>query len=233
MTIRLITFDLDRTLWTADDVIHRAEFKAQEWLAERVPTYGSLTRCDREDIRAQVLKTHSDPAHDVTRLRIDCLSQALLICGKSDIQAKVLAKGAFAVFMEWRNKVELYEGALESLYALRHKYILASLTNGNANVQATPLKSCFKFSLSAADVGSAKPESAMFLAALCKTGTQPPDAVHVGDNPVDDIQGATNAGIKTVWVDFGIWGQQGIKASATVHCLTDLVPAITALDRGR
>ena len=37
MTIRLVTFDLDNTLWDVDTVIHRAEKETRNWIQPRVP----------------------------------------------------------------------------------------------------------------------------------------------------------------------------------------------------
>ena len=35
--LKLITFDLDNTLWPVDEVIRRAERRCAEWIAEKHP----------------------------------------------------------------------------------------------------------------------------------------------------------------------------------------------------
>lgn len=51
---------------------------------------------------------------------------------------------------------------------------------------------------SAADVGWLKPHPRIFRTALACVGAQPQEAVFVGDNPVADIAGAQNAGMRAV-----------------------------------
>jgi putative hydrolase of the HAD superfamily len=46
-----------------------------------------------------------------------------------------------------------------------------------------------------------KPEPALFEMVLAKTGARPSDAVHIGDDPCDDLMGARNAGLHAVLVD--------------------------------
>ena len=36
-TLKLITFDLDNTLWPVDEVIRKAEKACSDWIAERHP----------------------------------------------------------------------------------------------------------------------------------------------------------------------------------------------------
>jgi len=50
-------------------------------------------------------------------------------------------------------------------------------------------------------VGHAKPNRRIFEAALEKHGLKPENAVHVGDNEVNDVQGAMNAGMRGILVD--------------------------------
>ena len=52
--------------------------------------------------------------------------------------------------------------------------------------------------LSAADAGRLKPHPQIFRTALERLGVKPGEAVFVGDNPVPDIAGAQNAGMRAV-----------------------------------
>lgn len=52
--------------------------------------------------------------------------------------------------------------------------------------------------LSAADAGRLKPHPQIFRCALERLGVKPGEAVFVGDNPVPDIAGAQNAGMRAV-----------------------------------
>jgi putative hydrolase of the HAD superfamily len=50
------------------------------------------------------------------------------------------------------------------------------------------------------EVGVAKPDPAIFLAALEELDCQPDEALFIGDDPLADISGASRAGLATCWV---------------------------------
>jgi putative hydrolase of the HAD superfamily len=50
-------------------------------------------------------------------------------------------------------------------------------------------------------VGVEKPDPGIFLHALQATGVRPENAIHVGDNPRDDVEGAEAVGIRGVLLD--------------------------------
>jgi putative hydrolase of the HAD superfamily len=54
--------------------------------------------------------------------------------------------------------------------------------------------------VSSAEVGAAKPDPALFAAALEVAGAEPGEALHVGDSPEADVAGARAAGIEPVLV---------------------------------
>ncbi len=54
---------------------------------------------------------------------------------------------------------------------------------------------------SAADVGASKPDPRMFLTALADLEVAAHQAVHVGDHLVDDVHGARQAGMHSIWVN--------------------------------
>ena len=59
--IKLVTLDLDNTLWDVDSIIIEAEKNLIQWLGDHVPD--SLAHYQAEalaDIRAEVTTAHSD-----------------------------------------------------------------------------------------------------------------------------------------------------------------------------
>jgi len=200
--IKLITFDLDNTLWNVEVVIKRAEARLREWIHERVPDYG--TRIPPEavlDLRTAVLADHPELRHDLSRLREEILFRAISHCGYKAREARSLARDAFGIFLDARHEVEFFEGALETLELLSRDYVMAALTNGNADFARLKLDRYFAFGYSAASVGAAKPAPEMFHAALRRAGLTPGQAIHVGDHLHDDIQGASQVGMHTIWVN--------------------------------
>ncbi|MEM9254834.1 MAG: HAD-IA family hydrolase [Pseudomonadota bacterium] len=200
MTITLITFDLDNTLWDVEPALVRAEQEQQAWLARHRPRAGE--GLDDESLLAfkkAVWKRNPDLAHDVTAMRRRMLYELQREAAYSHSEATTGTAAAFEVFLEERQQVDLYPGALEVLQHLAGRYTLAALTNGNADIFKTDAAPYFTFALRAEDIGAAKPEPDMFHAALERAGASADQAVHVGDDPNHDIYGAHNAGLRSVW----------------------------------
>jgi len=72
--------------------------------------------------------------------------------------------------------------------------------------------------VASAKVGSEKPEKVIFEEALRVAGVPRERVVHVGNDPVSDIQGATSRGIDAVLVD----RRGGLEAPEAVATLSDL-----------
>lgn len=196
--IKAITFDLDDTLWDIWPVVERAEQVLHEWLATRYPRIPEqFTPLELRGLCREVAMSQPEIAHDRTHLRKAALQLAARRCGHSafDVEA------AFAVFYAERNAVELFADVRPVLERLAQRYTLASLSNGNADVRLIGLDDVFRFSLNAIDAGAAKPDRRMFELACARLGTHPAKIVHVGDDPEHDVQGAANAGFRTVWLN--------------------------------
>ena len=227
--IRLVTFDLDNTLWPVDEVISRAVAAQDAWLAREAPEYVQLDQADLAELRHDVLEGEPGLIHDLSRMREAVLERALRHCGHPAPEAARLAAGAFAEFIDWRHRVDFFPAALPVLAELAKRYTLAALTNGNADFRRLGLAQYFSFGYSAADVGASKPAPAMFRRALEHAAVVAAEAVHVGDNPVDDIQGASQVGMATIWVNLARRTDE-TEASAEVTRLEDVPAAIASLD---
>jgi len=200
--IRLITLDLDNTLWDVNSIIIKAEKAMVQWLTEHVPE--SLAHYQRDNlmqIRAQVLADFKDKAHDLSFMRTQVLYGVMQHAGLNDKQAQEMARRAFEVFFEGRNQVVFFPGAVDMLGALSERFLLYALTNGNANIEKAGLGEYLHGAYNSADVGASKPQPEMFHAPLQALGLHPHEAIHIGDHLVDDIAGAASVGMHTIWVN--------------------------------
>lgn len=195
---RLIVVDLDDTLWPCAPVIRKAEEALWAWLAPRAPR---LRAChDLATLRAQRIayaREHSAVAHDITRLRREALAEALRASGDDP----ALARPAVDAFVTARQRVEPYPDVPAVLARWRERYRLIAVSNGNADVEHTPLRGLFHAALNAADVGAMRPDPALFRAAVERAGVAPAAALHVGDDPVNDVAAARAFGLHTAWVN--------------------------------
>jgi putative hydrolase of the HAD superfamily len=74
----------------------------------------------------------------------------------------------------------------------------ASLPDG---LESTGLAPYLDGAVSSAVVGAAKPDPAVFHAALAHAGCEPHEAFHVGDSPDGDVEGARAAGVRVALLD--------------------------------
>ena len=100
-------------------------------------------------------------------------------------------------------KKHMLGGASEIIEELAQKYPLFILTNGFDDIQfvkveACGLKHCFQEIITSQQVGTQKPDIKFFEYALKRADCLAHEAVLVGDHPIADIQGAENAGIRSI-----------------------------------
>lgn len=222
MGIRAISFDLDETLWPLEPVIVDAEVAFYQWLEAHCPRL--TARYNVEQLRArrmEVVQNNPSLRSDVTRSRAEGLRLALADCGYSGAEAEP----AMAVFQHARNQVVPFDDVSSSLADLSFHYRLASLTNGNADVTATPLGHYFDCILAATLELPAKPAPDMFRQACLELGVQPEALLHIGDNPQADIEGAREFGCRTGWINRTEmkWPDDFAAADIVLNDLFDLV----------
>src|SRR5690606_27393159 len=134
--LKLITFDLDNTLWPVDEVIRRAEQRCRDWIAERHPDAAAcMTVAQVREIRDQLLREKPGYIHNLTALRRDALARGFMAAGYGSAEAARLAGEAFTIFHDARNEVVFFPGALDILEHLADTYTLGALTNGNADLR--------------------------------------------------------------------------------------------------
>lgn len=195
---KVITLDLDDTLWDAAPTLARAEQCVYDWLAENYPDLAR--RCTIETMREhrrRLADAEEHLRHDLTILRRTSLARLALDHG----QPEDLADAAMDVFLEARNDVTFYDDVVPVLERLQREFRLVALSNGNADVTRTALRHLFDHAFSPSHLGTSKPDPAMFHAVMEVTGADASDIVHVGDEPTTDILGAQRAGIRAVWVN--------------------------------
>lgn len=197
---RLITLDLDDTLWPCAPIIRTAEEGLFDWLRRHAPRLA-----ERHDIvslqrhRQAIMAESPRIAHDLGLVRRRSLSELL---AAHDYPTE-LADAALRVFLDLRNQVTPYPDVRPALERLAVRYCLVSITNGNADVESTPLRGLFHHNLTAALAGTAKPDPAIFTQALALAGCAPHQCLHLGDDPWTDVQAARDAGLGAVWINRG------------------------------
>jgi FMN hydrolase / 5-amino-6-(5-phospho-D-ribitylamino)uracil phosphatase len=196
--VRAVAFDLDNTLWDVEPVLARAEARLIEWLhahCPRIPERVSLA--DMRAARERLAQAEPHRAHDVTWLRLTALEQHARDCGYSqDIGAR-----AFEVFLAARNEVDVLPDVRPGLGRLGARYVLASLSNGNADLRRIGLDGAFALSLNARQIGAAKPDARCFERLARELALGPRNILYVGDDPWLDVAAARAAGCRGGWMN--------------------------------
>lgn len=230
MPIRCITFDLDDTLWDVLPVINRAEETFHGWLSEHYPR---ITQ--RYDLQALIAHKRDwfagfpDLHHDLTTLRKRWIGSIAKEAGYDEGPVEP----GFQVFWHARNQVALYDDVLATLDRLKLRYSLGAITNGNADLDHIGIGHYFDFVITAAGVGVTKPHPRIFVAALDEAGTLAADTLHVGDDPVRDVAGAANVGMRTLWFNPRAEPPPpGCCPDGVVRTVAEVVEWVEGMDKG-
>ena len=223
--IRALTLDLDDTLWEIAPVIRRAEAMLWAWLGENYPRI-----CERWNsekllaLRKDMMVQHADMAHDFRFLRKKVLGYIALDAGYTED----IVEPAFSVFDDARNEVQFFPDVLPALETLAKHYAMIAVTNGNANLERIGLRHLFHDVITAVDVGAAKPAPVIFEEAVRRAGVAAPEALHVGDHPELDVDGARAAGLKTAWMNRNgqDWPDDLPKPDLTVTTVAELLAVL-------
>ena len=225
--IKVITFDLDDTLWSIGPVIQQANQRMLEWMQQHTTKFNQ-TYDDQgiNELRDEVMINQPHLCHDLSQIRLALIELGLSRCGYD--AAPMLAQQAFAVYFAARNDVELFAGTQSQLSALKQKYQIGALTNGNADLAQVGIDHLFDFYFNSAQIGVSKPHPEFFACALKHTGLSADTFIHIGDHPGHDIAGAQAVGMRTIWMnpEQKTWPIGQAKACAEIHHLDQLSAAV-------
>ena len=141
---------------------------------------------------------------DGASVSLEAWRRTLARCGSED---ESIAQFAFETHHLGRDAYWAFDDVRQLLdYAEETGILLGLVTNGPSDLQREKL-SCLGISTSFAAIAIsgehrvAKPDPAIFLAALTQLGVEAHEAWHVGDSLDHDIAGAQASGLLAVWVN--------------------------------
>ena len=228
--IKVLSFDLDDTLWPCSTTILRAEALLYQWLTDHVPAITkSYDIYQLRDRRRSLLTSHPDLAYDLTRLRLKSFE---LLAEEFEL-ADDWIKPAFEIFYEARQQVTLFDDVKPVLDKLTKEFQLVSLTNGNADTVKTGVDHWFDFALNSASVGKLKSEPDIYRQVQKLTNVEARQMVHIGDDPLHDITGAKTAGIFAIWLnrDKKPWLLDDCQPDGEIESLHELPALVDKLSR--
>ncbi|MCG5547963.1 HAD family hydrolase [Halorhodospira halochloris] len=225
--LHAVTFDLDDTLWSVDDVLARAEQVLYEYLRCEYPLIAErFAIADMRELRRRLAADRADLARNATKLRRAMLYHVAQDCGLDESAAEQFTELCFAIFIEARQQVKPYEEVPEAISYLAQHLSIGVITNGNADVYRTELGPFIDFVVRGVDIDIPKPEPEIFHYACRQAGLTPEHVLHVGDDPWIDAAGALSAGMQAALIC-----RDGVPGGSATLPDCAIVPDLNALNR--
>lgn len=177
----------------------RAEQVTYEWLQLAYPRITEhYAADDLVKLRKDLMAERREFAVDLSLMRRQMLR---VLADEHGYPQQALVEEGFELFYRLRHDVEFYPDVFTVLDRLKPGFRMGSISNGNASAGLTPLADYFEVYLNAADVMARKPDRKIFQEFCRRMEVSPEQCVYVGDDPHNDVAGARDAGLRTVWVN--------------------------------
>ena len=219
VTPQAILFDLDGTLWDRTNAVRALANEQHEYLheivghipreqyVERIVRLDDLGRVDKRILYETIGVEFDLRAFEVDRLHAD-------------------------FWTRYVRHTRPFPEVIDTLRHLRNAGIKRGIvTNGSVVVQDAKIE---QLGLSAlVDVvlisereGIRKPNPEIFHRAVARLGVEVSETWFIGDNPVDDVAGAVDVGLRTFWRECADWATPTV-ACEVIRSLDELLPLVS------
>ena len=229
MQISTISFDGDMTLWDFRKVMRHSLKHTLAVLQKQVPTQCALelTVDKMIAIREQFAEEVKGKIWNLEEIRLRAFERTLEYVGCPD---KELATHLNAIYRKHRfEDIELYPDVISIFDLLASHFRLGLLSNGNTYPERCGLEGYFTFVVFSQDVQIEKPDRRIFEITAERAGCELAQLLHVGDSLKNDVAGARNAGVRSVWLNReGVPNDTETRPDYEVTSLTE-IPTILGL----
>ena len=199
---KVISFDLDDTLYDNTEVIYRAEVEFSRFLQKKysLPDYADYSfwaQC-----KSRVLTTDRDFDDDVTLLRAYGIMAGMYNLGHEIELEEALE--LVDTFVKIRSDIKISDEVMSLLNDLRQHYELVAMSNGNVSLEHLGLDGIFTMNVRPCYKKlKRKPHSDMFNHLSESLNVPLREIMHVGDEPYSDVKGAVLANCQCAFLDRG------------------------------
>ncbi len=203
-TYKHIFFDLDHTLWDFETNSKQALlqiYTEQNLIEKGVPVFDNFYN-RYVPINDRYWARYHNQIVSKEKLRLGRFLDTLKEFGINDV---ALAETMAQSYLDLSPKMTaLFADAVDVLKYLQGKYTLHLITNGFVEVQwikieNSGLKPFFEHIIVSEEVGTQKPDKAIFEIAMERAKTNAAESIMIGDNYNTDIVGARNAGMDQIF----------------------------------
>jgi len=179
--------------------IIKAEEALYQWLSKHYPLITNrYSMTSMMGLRHDFVLKNPALQIDLSLMRKEFLSHLAKQCHYSP---KEVSEDGFKEFFKWRNAVTFYPDVIPALKVLSQTYVIATISNGNADVMQTEAAPYIDYSINAAEFKKTKPNRKMFDVISERSGISADHCLYCGDDIAIDVVGARNAGWLSVWVN--------------------------------
>ncbi len=213
--IQAISFDGDQTLWDFKAVMHHSLECVLKELETLSPVAASRLDIPKMiAIRDRVADELKGRTPNLEQVRLESFKQALRDAGHPDD-----ALGVHLNEVYYRRRFEdigLYDETLTVLGELKKRFRIGLLSNGNTYPDRCGLDGLFDFVVFSQDCGFEKPDREFYRFSLEAAGCPADRLLHVGDSIDNDVIGARNCGIASIWLNRDSLSPEGLPPDVPV-----------------
>jgi len=202
-TKKVVLFDLDNTLYDYKPVHEKALNEVYKILKKEIKIslkeFLRLFKISRAEINRELAGTAS--SHN----RV-LYFQRLVEKSHNTIEPDVVLKLYNAYWDNFLKNMKLKKGVIQTLKKLKQLNIKTAIVSDlTTNIQLRKMSklgitSYIDVLVTSEEAGSEKPNPIMFLLALNKLNVLPSEAIMVGDNTINDIEGGNSVGLDTILI---------------------------------
>ena len=203
--IKGVFFDLYGTLLVFDD-FEKANAKWEETFYRLIGEKYNLGLCDVKNLCKYILEIEMEKDSMLGLTTYETKIGSGLEKYGVEIPIEELRKTASETVTEWQKEIRLADDALFVIEKLKKNKVVGLITNFDHtphvyNVLAeTGIDNLFDFVIISDEAGYLKPDPKIFDLALKKSNINRDEAIYIGDNVHDDINGAEAARIKPILI---------------------------------
>jgi 2-haloalkanoic acid dehalogenase type II len=201
--VSAITFDGDGTLWDFRSSMRSALALAARSLNEAGLRHddGPITADWLANVRDEVASWPEMDGAGMEVIRFVAFEEALERC--VPVRRELAPSICERYFDDRFAVLRPYSDVVDAIDALHGRLPLAIVTNGNTHPERLGFGDHFGEVVIALECGFHKPDPAIYAHAASLLGVEPGECLHVGDDPVEDVDSARRAGMRSVWLNRG------------------------------
>ncbi|MGN1280397.1 MAG: HAD family hydrolase [Succinivibrio sp.] len=206
--IKVLSFDLDNTIYDCQSVLSAAENWFTQYLCDAFGLGGDYRSYSYwANIKSRVLHEDMSLENDVTLLRAKSLDVAFREIGIPLKGGLDEALSLVNEFIKRRSAGQVSEPVIKMLESLKEKFPLIAISNGNLDARILGISSLFErdFRPSRFEL-CRKPAPDLFIECAKFKNVKTHEILHIGDDPYTDVYGAVCAGCRCVWLKEGYTG---------------------------